>query len=192
MDGWKFMNNRRIKINLNRPQPLQQIHLASASPFTTFSSIVDPAGNLKFEGKASVGSEGIKFENGTMYQIKLDDFQFITMLGKGQFGIVQKVLHRPSQVIMALKEIRLELDQHKLNHIIMELDVLHRSRNPYIIDFFGAFVLENCVYMSLEYMDAGSLDRLYHGGIPENVLAKIATSVHTYDIDGFRSCLFKR
>jgi mitogen-activated protein kinase kinase len=59
----------------------------------------------------------------------------------------------------------------------MELEVLHKSRNPYIIDFFGAFVLESCVYMSLEYMDAGSLDRLYKGGIPEPVLAKIATAV---------------
>lgn len=59
----------------------------------------------------------------------------------------------------------------------MELDVLHRANSPHIIDFFGAFVLNQCVYMSLEYMDAGSLDKLYKGGIPESVLAKIAISM---------------
>jgi mitogen-activated protein kinase kinase len=79
-----------------------------------------------------------------------------------------------------LKEIRLELDQSKLNHIIMELEVLHKSSHPNIIDFFGACVVENCVYMSIEYMDAGSLDKLYHGGIPEPVLVKIATSVNNW------------
>jgi mitogen-activated protein kinase kinase len=93
---------KRVKIQLNRPQPLQQIAAASTSPFSTFSTIVDPTGNLNFDGKASLGSEGIKFENGTTYQIKLDDFQLLQMLGRGQFGIVQKVVHKPTQVIMGM------------------------------------------------------------------------------------------
>ncbi|KAJ3275317.1 hypothetical protein HDV01_000609 [Terramyces sp. JEL0728] len=167
---------QRIKVNLKRPQPLKQISQATASPFATFSTIVDPTGKLNFEGKASLGKDGIQFANGTLYNIKLEDFETISKLGQGQFGIVQKVKHRPTDVIMALKEIRLELDQNKLNHIIMELEVLHKSSHPNIIEFYGAFVVESCVYMSIEYMDAGSLDKLYYGGIPEPVLAKIATS----------------
>lgn len=168
---------RRVTINLNRPQPLQQIASGSNTPFSTFSNVMDPAGNLKFVGKASIGTKGIEFDNGTVYAIKLDDFQLIKMLGRGQFGIVQKVVHKPTQVIMALKEVRLELDQHKLNQIIMELEILHKSRSPFIIDFFGAFVVESCVYISIEYMDAGSLDKLCKGGIPEPVLAKIAIAM---------------
>ncbi|KAJ3260594.1 hypothetical protein HK103_000204 [Boothiomyces macroporosus] len=168
---------QRIKVNLKRPQPLKQISQATASPFATFSTIVDPTGKLNFEGKASLGKDGIQFANGALYNIKLDDFETISKLGQGQFGIVQKVKHKPTNVIMALKEIRLELDQNKLNHIIMELEVLHKSKHPNIIEFYGAFVVESCVYMSIEYMDAGSLDKLYKGGIPEPVLAKVATSV---------------
>ena len=42
----------------------------------------------------------------------------------------------------------------------MELDVLHRAVAPEIVDFYGAFFIESCVYYCMEYMDAGSLDKL--------------------------------
>ena len=75
--------------------------------------------------------------------------------------------------VMAMKEIRLELDENKFAQIIMELDVLHRCRSPYIIDFYGAFFQEGAVYICMEHMDGGSIDKLYYGGVGENVLRKI-------------------
>jgi mitogen-activated protein kinase kinase len=59
----------------------------------------------------------------------------------------------------------------------MELDILHKSTSPYIVEFYGAFFIESCVYYCMEYMDAGSLDKLYGDGTPEEVLSKIANSV---------------
>lgn len=59
----------------------------------------------------------------------------------------------------------------------MELDILHKSTSPYIVEFYGAFFIESCVYYCMEYMDAGSLDKLYGDGAPEEVLSKIANSV---------------
>jgi mitogen-activated protein kinase kinase len=76
-------------------------------------------------------------------------------------------------IIMAMKEMRLELDEAKLATIIKELVILHECVSPYIIDFYGAFFQESAVYMCIEYMDGGSIDKLYSGGIPENVLRKI-------------------
>ncbi|KAJ5211014.1 hypothetical protein N7491_010830 [Penicillium cf. griseofulvum] len=81
-----------------------------------------------------------------------------------------------SGVVMAMKEIRLELDEAKFAQIIMELDILHRCVSPFIIDFYGAFFQEGAVYMCVEYMDGGSIDRLYEGGLPENILRKVALS----------------
>jgi len=72
------------------------------------------------------------------------------------------------------QEIRLELDDAKLNAIIMELDVLHRAVVPEIVEFYGAFFIESCVYYCMEYMDAGSLDKLHGFGVPEPVLSRIA------------------
>lgn len=76
-------------------------------------------------------------------------------------------------IIMAMKEIRLELDEAKFAAIIMELDILHRCVSPYIIDFYGAFFQEGAVYICIEFMDGGSIDKIYGDGIPENVLKKI-------------------
>ncbi|KAK4199792.1 PaMKK3 MAPK kinase encoded by the PaMKK3 protein [Triangularia verruculosa] len=78
-----------------------------------------------------------------------------------------------SGVVMAMKEIRLELDEAKFTTILKELVILHECVSPYIIDFYGAFYQEGAVYMCIEYMDGGSIDKIYSGGIPENVLRKI-------------------
>lgn len=78
--------------------------------------------------------------------------------------------------VMAMKEIRLELDDSKFAAIIMELDILHRCISPYIIDFYGAFFQEGAVYICMEFMDGGSIDKLYGDGIPESILRKITYS----------------
>jgi len=76
-----------------------------------------------------------------------------------------------------LQEIRLELEDSKLNAIIMELDILHRARAPEIVDFYGAFFIESCVYYCMEFMDAGSMDKLQLGGVPEGVLMRVAANM---------------
>jgi mitogen-activated protein kinase kinase len=93
---------------------------------------------------------------------KLSDDELSPQSAKGGTGLV-----------MAMKEIRLELDDAKFAAIIMELDILHRCISPYIIDFYGAFFQEGAVYICIEFMDGGSIDKLYGDGIPENVLRKI-------------------
>ncbi|KAG5634117.1 hypothetical protein H0H81_003350, partial [Sphagnurus paluster] len=144
------------------------------SPFSNFSKIVDPSGALNFNGKAILHAAGVNFSNGVTFNINMDDLQLDEEIGKGNYGTVKKVLHTPTNVTMAMKEIRLELDDAKLNSILMELDILHRAKSPEIIDFYGAFFIESCVYYCMEYMDAGSLDKLQGAGVPEDVLGRIA------------------
>lgn len=76
-------------------------------------------------------------------------------------------------IVMAMKEMRLELDDSKFATIIMELKVLHSCVSPYIVDFYGAFFQEGAVYICMEFMDGGSIDKLYGDGVPEGVLRKI-------------------
>jgi len=78
-----------------------------------------------------------------------------------------------SGLVMAMKEMRLELEDSKFQTIIMELDILHRCASPYIVDFYGAFFQEGAVYICMEYMDGGSVDKIYGDGVPEGVLQKI-------------------
>ncbi len=96
--------------------------------------------------------------------------------GRSRFGwIPLSPVNDPSTsgVVMAMKELRLELDEAKFATILKELVILHECVSPYIIDFYGAFYQEGAVYMCIEYMDGGSIDKLYAGGIPEPVLRKI-------------------
>jgi len=104
--------------------------------------------------------------SGKSFKINMDEIEVVGELGKGNYGSVQQVFHRPTGISMAMKEIRLELDESKLNGIIMELDILHRAVAPEIVEFYGAFTIESCVYYCMEYMDAGSLDTLTGGGSP--------------------------
>lgn len=147
------------------------------SSFSMFSDYVDPTGNLNFEGKAVISANGVDFSNGKSYDISMAQLQVEEVLGSGQYGVVRRVFHRPTRITMALKEIRLELNKRALQQIIMELDVLHKGSSSYIVDFYGAFFIESCVYYCMEIMDYGSLDRLYPAGVPEDILAHITLSV---------------
>ncbi|KAJ2881898.1 MAP kinase kinase Wis1 [Coemansia aciculifera] len=149
---------------------------AGPSSFAVFTDFVDLTGNLSFEGKAVISAKGVDFSNGKSYSIEMKEMEVQEVLGSGQYGTVRRVYHRPTCVPMALKEIRLELNQRALQQIIMELDVLHQARSPYIVDFYGAFFVESCVYYCMEFMEYGSLDRLYPAGIPEDILGKITLS----------------
>lgn len=186
----------------------QSVRWGCAYLLTLFS---DPSGKLNFAGKAIIHADGVDFSNGSSFTIKMDDLVLQEELGKGQYGTVQKAYHRVTNVVMAMKvnrkqtlcpplgrltnalwgqkEIRLELDETKLHQILMELDILHKSTSDYIVEFYGAFFIESCVYYCMEYMDCGSLDKLYGDGVPEDVLAKIATSVRweagCYHIGGY-------
>jgi mitogen-activated protein kinase kinase len=73
------------------------------SPFSNFSKIVDPSGALNFSGKAVVHATGVNFTNGASFSINMGEFQLDEELGKGNYGTVKKVLHKPTNVAMAMK-----------------------------------------------------------------------------------------
>ena len=73
------------------------------SPFSNFSKIVDPSGALNFSGKAVVHATGVNFSNGASFSINMGELQLDEELGKGNYGTVKKVLHKPTNVAMAMK-----------------------------------------------------------------------------------------
>lgn len=63
----------------------------------------DPSGVLNFSGKAILHSKGVDFTSGVSYNINMTQFELQDELGKGNYGTVRKVLHKPTNVIMAMK-----------------------------------------------------------------------------------------
>ncbi|TKY86575.1 hypothetical protein EX895_004724 [Sporisorium graminicola] len=84
---------------------------AMSTPFSNFSKIVDPSGRLNFSGKAVLHASGVEFGNGTSFKINMAELELMDELGKGNYGTVRKVRHTQTHVEMAMKEIRLELDE---------------------------------------------------------------------------------
>jgi mitogen-activated protein kinase kinase len=115
--------------------------------------------------RPGLGLRGNMVRQSSVPVVREDDETDVPAESKGTSGLV-----------MAMKEIRLELEDSKFAAIIMELDILHRCVSPFIIDFYGAFFQEGSVYICIEYMDGGSIDKLYGDGVPEGVLKKITLS----------------
>ena len=63
----------------------------------------DPSGALNFNGKAVLHAQGVDFSNGSSFAINMDQLQLDEELGKGNYGTVKKVLHKPTKVAMAMK-----------------------------------------------------------------------------------------
>lgn len=62
----------------------------------------DPSGSLKFS-KAVLHAKGVDFEDGVSFKINMDEIDVVGELGRGNYGSVQQVFHRPTGVNMAMK-----------------------------------------------------------------------------------------
>ncbi|KAF8794678.1 dual specificity mitogen-activated protein kinase kinase 1-like [Argiope bruennichi] len=112
-------------------------------------------------------------------ELSVDDFENLGELGAGNGGVVTKVLHKHSGLVMARKLIHLEVKPAIRNQIIRELKVLHECNSPYIVGFYGAFYSDGEINICMEYMDGGSLDLVLKkaGRIPEKILGKVTIAV---------------
>lgn len=112
-------------------------------------------------------------------ELSVDDLENLGELGAGNGGVVTKVLHKRSGLIMARKLIHLEVKPAIRNQIIRELKVLHECNSPHIVGFYGAFYSDGEINICMEYMDGGSLDLVLKkaGSIPEKILGKVTIAV---------------
>lgn len=155
-DGIDFSSGNTFKISLDEVDTLEELGKGN---YGTVYKVRHSRPRMRRPG---LGLAGNKFSS-SMSTASLNDVPDDSPIGPSS----------TTGIVMAMKEIRLELDEAKFANIIMELDILHRCISPYIIDFYGAFFQEGAVYICIEFMDGGSIDKIYGDGIPEGVLRKI-------------------
>lgn len=111
--------------------------------------------------------------------LKAEDLQNLDELGAGNGGTVNKVMHLPTKTIMAKKVILVEAKSSIRTQIVRELQILHDCNSKHIVSFYGAFMGEGDISICMEFMDKGSLDRIYkkNGPITLNVVGKITYAV---------------
>ncbi|XP_029311757.1 dual specificity mitogen-activated protein kinase kinase 4b isoform X2 [Cottoperca gobio] len=109
-----------------------------------------------------------------------EDLRDLGEIGRGAYGSVNKMVHKPTGQIMAVKRIRSTVDEKEQKQLLMDLDVVMRSSDcPYIVQFYGALFREGDCWICMELM-ATSLDKFYKyvycaldDVIPEEILGKI-------------------
>ncbi|XP_033121184.1 dual specificity mitogen-activated protein kinase kinase 1-like [Anneissia japonica] len=108
-----------------------------------------------------------------------DDFEKLDELGAGNGGVVTKVRHKRSGLIMARKLIHLEIKPAIRLQIFRELTILHECNSPYVVGFYGAFYSDGEISICMEHMDGGSLDLVLKRAdkIPERILGKVTIAV---------------
>jgi mitogen-activated protein kinase kinase len=161
-EGVQFADNTAFSISLDEVDTLDELGKGN---YGTVYKVRHARPKVRRPGMGLAGNKPLSSQ-----AIQSDD------AGESKQSNLSSSQHGTTGAVMAMKEIRLELDDAKFAAIIMELDILHRCVSPYIIDFYGAFFQEGAVYICMEFMDGGSIDKVYGDGIPENVLRKIAFS----------------
>ncbi|KAF5293601.1 hypothetical protein FQA39_LY03086 [Lamprigera yunnana] len=117
------------------------------------------------------------------FDVEADDLEKICDLGRGAYGVVEKMRHLPSGTIMAVKRIAATVNTQEQKRLLMDLDISMRSSDcPSTVQFYGALFREGDVWICMEVMDT-SLDKFYakvfkhNRKIPEDILGKIALAV---------------
>uniref|UniRef100_A0A3Q4N8G3 mitogen-activated protein kinase kinase n=1 Tax=Neolamprologus brichardi TaxID=32507 RepID=A0A3Q4N8G3_NEOBR len=117
------------------------------------------------------------------FVVKADDLEQIEELGRGAYGVVDKMKHVPSGVIMAVKRIRATVNTLEQKRLLMDLDISMRTVDcSYTVTFYGALFREGDVWICMELMDT-SLDKFYKKviekgrTIPEDILGKITVAI---------------
>ncbi|XP_059893492.1 dual specificity mitogen-activated protein kinase kinase 4b isoform X1 [Gadus macrocephalus] len=109
-----------------------------------------------------------------------EDLGDLGEIGRGAYGSVNKMVHKPTGQIMAVKRIRSTVDEKEQKQLLMDLDVVMRSSDcVYIVQFYGALFREGDCWICMELMST-SFDKFYkyvycalEDVIPEEILGKI-------------------
>ena len=124
----------------------------------------------------------ITIDNQT-FDIAADDLEVICELGRGAYGVVEKMKHKQTGTILAVKRITATVNSVEQRRLLMDLDISMRSSDCiYTVHFYGAMFREGDVWICMEVMDT-SVDKFYalafenNKRLPERVLGKVAFSV---------------
>ncbi|KAL1931273.1 hypothetical protein VTP01DRAFT_10410 [Rhizomucor pusillus] len=173
------------------PPPSSNGHHPYSTAAVSYSSVTStPAASYSSSSSTSSSTSSTTADNNAetnsnFMEIKPEDLETIKQLGEGSAGTVTKVLHKPTNLIMAKKVIATDPNPKIQRQILRELSFQKTCKSPYIVSFYGAFLEDGdtMVTLCMEYCEAGSLEDIYKrardmgGVIGEPVLERIAESV---------------
>jgi serine/threonine protein kinase len=108
-------------------------------------------------------------------------FTKLKVIGKGGFGTVSKIVHRPSMKILAGKLINPSLvDDTTQQEIEEEIQLMREVDSPWTVKYYGSVQFEGSLMILMEFCDRGSIRDLLD--TREQVLSEDQISVIIRDV----------
>eukprot|EP01121_Diplochlamys_sp_Union-15-3_P009082 TRINITY_DN2450_c0_g2_i3.p1 TRINITY_DN2450_c0_g2~~TRINITY_DN2450_c0_g2_i3.p1 ORF type:complete len:421 (-),score=96.71 TRINITY_DN2450_c0_g2_i3:80-1342(-) len=92
-------------------------------------------------------------------KVSKDDFELLTVIGRGSFGKVMQVRKKGTNEIYALKVMRKDaiIQKKQVTHTKDEKAILQQIAHPFIVKLHYAFQTKDKLYMVLDYINGGEL-----------------------------------
>jgi serine/threonine protein kinase len=95
-------------------------------------------------------------------KVSKNDFELMTVIGRGSFGKVMQVRKKGTNEIFAMKVMRKDaiIQKNQVTHTKDEKSILQKIIHPFIVRLHYAFQTPDKLYMILDYVNGGEL--FYH------------------------------
>ncbi|XP_010452996.1 PREDICTED: serine/threonine-protein kinase tricorner-like [Camelina sativa] len=92
-------------------------------------------------------------------KIGIDDFELLTVIGKGAFGEVRLCRLRSTSEVYAMKKLKKTemLSRGQVEHVRSERNLLAEVDSRYIVKLFYSFQDSECLYLIMEYLPGGDI-----------------------------------
>eukprot|EP01006_Ploeotia_vitrea_P052406 TRINITY_DN67679_c2_g1_i1.p1 TRINITY_DN67679_c2_g1~~TRINITY_DN67679_c2_g1_i1.p1 ORF type:complete len:483 (-),score=54.70 TRINITY_DN67679_c2_g1_i1:114-1562(-) len=115
-------------------------------------------GKVELPAKSTLVLDNRKGADG-QEEVGLQDFELLTVIGRGSFGKVMKVRMKRSGQIYAMKVLRKDLviKENMIEHTKAEKNILQTIDHPFIVTLRYAFQTDDKLYLILDFLPGGEL-----------------------------------
>lgn len=137
--------------------PGQRVHMkgtrGASGPAPSVRSLNDYLNENKRNGR----THGALHDEWTV-QSNLSDFDVLSELGRGAYGVVSKVRYRRDGRLYVLKEVNVaSLNSKEQTEAVSEVILLRKVRHPNIVKYYDSFIDGKSLYIVMEYAEGGNL-----------------------------------
>lgn len=161
------MGNKNAKSSKKGAKKEENETTTTATPTTSTDTGSDNgknvAPNASTEGSDDIhpswNDQVLFTRNGSEKKVTKDDFELLTVIGKGSFGKVMQVKKKDDGKIYAMKVLRKEaiIARKQVAHTRAEKSILQKIQHPFIVSLHYAFQTKDKLYMILDYVNGGEL-----------------------------------